>query len=100
MANREIMEDRDTCSHHCKGIEVPTDDEVAVLNAMRALKDRVKGLKKKISEIRSSGNGHQGEELSGLENMLAQLKVEWNGLDKKREEAARERMIILGHEET
>ena len=94
----EIKEIGDTCSHHCGGSEVPTEDEVVVLNEMRALKDRVKSIKKKMSEISSSDDGSKREVLEGLESDLARFKTEWNNLDARRQEAARQRMIILGHE--
>ncbi|MFH1490255.1 MAG: hypothetical protein ABII06_15225 [Pseudomonadota bacterium] len=98
MMINDIKDNADTCSHHCKGLEVPTDDEVAVLNEMRALKDQVKSIKRKISGISPSGDGSKKEDLAGLESDLARLKIEWKDLDAKRQEAARQRMIILGHE--
>jgi hypothetical protein len=88
-----------SCKNYCKGIAVPTDDEVEALGAMKALKLRVRGIKKKISEI-SRGNEEGGAgSLSALEEELLVLKEEWNRLEEKRRNAARERMILLGHEE-
>lgn len=95
----DMKDNADTCSHHCKGLEIPTDDEVAVLNEMRALKDRVKSIKREILEINSSGDGSKKEFLEGLKSDLVRFKSEWNDLDSKRQEAARQRMILLGHEE-
>lgn len=81
----------------CKKLDVPSEDEVVALNAMRAIKDRVRDLKKRLSEISESG-GDENEILK-LEKELAGLKAQWNAWEEKREKAARERMILLGHEE-
>jgi predicted nuclease with TOPRIM domain len=75
----------------CKRLEVPSEDEVVALNAMRAIKDRVRDLRKRLSEI--------SESILELEQEMAELKVQWNDWEEKREKAARERMILLGHEE-
>ena len=99
MTINDIKENAETCSHHCGGLEVPTDDEVAVLNEMRELKNQVKSIKGKISEISSSDDDSKKEDLAGLEGNLASLKKKWDDLDARRQEAARQRMIILGHEE-
>jgi len=81
----------------CKRLEVPSEDEVVALNAMRAIKDRVRDLRRKLSEISESG-GDKSKILK-LEKEMAELKVQWNDWEEKREKAARERMILLGHEE-
>jgi len=39
------------------------------------------------------------ESMRELEREMTQLKAEWNEWGKKRKEAARKRMILLGHEE-
>ena len=83
----------------CKPIEVPTEDELAALNAMRTIKDRSKGIKKRLSEISSPDGDGNAEKVLELEREMAQLKAEWREWEEKRKDAARERMILLGHEE-
>ena len=87
------------CETACKGIEVPTDDEVEALNAMKILKFRVRKIKNEISEISSDKKREDKSGLSRLERDLIMLKKEWDQWEEKRKKAARERMILLGHEE-
>ena len=93
------MEKSTSCEKACKGIEVPTDDEVEALNAMKTLKLRVREIKKKISEISLNKKRGDRSGLSRLERDLSLLKKEWDQWEEKRKKAARERMILLGHEE-
>jgi hypothetical protein len=86
-------------SKSCKPIEVPTEDEVVALNAMRTIKDRSKEIKKRISAISSLEGEGNTDEVSKLEREMAELKAEWTEWEEKRKDAARERMILLGHEE-
>lgn len=86
------------CGKICKGVEVPTGDEVAALNAMRTIKDRVRALKKELSESSSPDGDESDEKTSELQKELSRLKAEWREWERKREEAARVRMILLGHE--
>ena len=79
----------------CKPIEIPTDDEVKALNALRDIKDRVRSLKNLM--IEKDNNSGYGEGKEKLESELLKLKTEWKEWEKKREYAARERMIALGH---
>lgn len=79
----------------CKPIEIPTDDEVKALNALREIKDRVRSLKNII--IEKANNGHSREGKEKVESELLELKTLWKEWDKKREFAAKERMIALGH---
>jgi hypothetical protein len=83
----------------CKGIDVPTDNEVEALSAMKALKIRVREIKKKISGISLTNKKGKNESLLALEKDLMRIKEEWDRWDKKRSKAARERMVLLGHEE-
>ena len=99
MAKKDDIQEAGECDRTCRGIDVPTEDELVALNAMRAVKNRVRGLKKRLSEIRSSGRDEDIEEILNLERQIAQLKVEWNAWEEKREKAAKERMVLLGHEE-
>ena len=68
------------------------------LNAMRAIKARVRGLKRRLSEISSLDKDDHNEEAFKLEEEMAELKAEWNEWEEKRKKAARERMILFGHE--
>ena len=93
------MKDISSCKDQCKPIKVPSEDEIMALNAMRSIKDRVRGLKKRLSGILSHGVDEDAAERLMLEKELAQLRKEWNEWEKKRIEAARQRMILLGHED-
>jgi hypothetical protein len=64
------------------------------LNRLREIKKRVRELKKEMALI-TSDSYH--EERSRSEGELIELKKEWEVWEKKRDEAARERMIALGH---
>ena len=99
MAKRGHMEGSNEGDSCCKKLEVPSDDELVALDAMRVIKTRVRDLKKRLSEISSSDKGEPDEEASKLEKEMAELKVEWNEWEEKRKKAAHERMTLLGHEE-
>ncbi len=89
-------EEADSC---CKKMEVPSDDEVVALNAMKAIKERVRNLKTRLSEISSSHKGEDKAEALELKKEVLALKAQWNDWEEKRKRAAKERMILLGHEE-
>ena len=83
----------------CPGrIEVPTDAETAILAEMKTVKERVRELKRRLNQLTASGSGENTHE-AVLKQELARFKAEWAALDRKRQAAARERMIRLGHEE-
>lgn len=98
MVKKDDIQEASECDRSCKGIDVPTEDEMVALNAMRAIKNHVRDLNKRLSEISSSGRDEDIEEILNLEREIAQLKVEWNEWEEKREKAAKERMFLLGHE--
>lgn len=85
------------CVEGCHKVEVPSDDEVVALDAMRTIKDRVREIKRDISDL--SDIEKDGSMKRELENEMIRLKAEWKEWEKKREKAARVRMILLGHEE-
>lgn len=87
------------CETSCKQVEVPTADEVEVLNAMREVKERARSIKGQISKLSAAREASEMEERSRLEKEMARLKSEWDRLEERRNEAARERMVLLGHEE-
>ncbi|MGD8229142.1 MAG: hypothetical protein PVH82_14830 [Desulfobacteraceae bacterium] len=88
-------EEVDSC---CKKMEVPSEDEVAALNAMRAIKEKVRDLKTRLSDISSSSREEDKGEALALEQRLETLRAEWNEWEEKRKKAAKQRMIFLGHE--
>ena len=90
-----VSEEVDSC---CKKMEVPSEDEVVALNAMRAIKDRVRDLKTRLSQVSSSQKNEHRAEVLALQEKMAKLKVEWNEWEEKRKKAAKDRMILLGHE--
>ena len=79
----------------CKPMDIPTDDEVKALNRLREIKKRVRELKKELSLMSSDVSFN--EQRTRVDNELLELKKEWKEWEKKRDEAARERMIALGH---
>ena len=82
----------------CGGVEVPTEEEVAALKALRQIKDRVRELKERRLEL-SSQEGSEGmTNAIAVEREMAELKVKWEEWEEKRQAAARRRMILLGHE--
>ncbi len=84
----------------CPGqMEVPTPKEQEALGAMRSIKERVREMKGRLSRLKDTGPGRDVVKIADLENELARLKTEWDLWEEKRRAAARERMIILGHEE-
>ncbi len=99
MVRKDENEKTNECREYCKGVEVPSEDEVEALSAMRSIKGRVRDLKKKLSELSSSDRDENIEEILALEKEMVRLKAQWNGWEERRKKAARERMIMLGHEE-
>ena len=97
----------------CWGNYVPlTRDEEAILAQMRTVKAKVTETKRRLEELESrngfkpvSGDAVNGaateEQTEWLEQKknLDTLRQEWRQLDEKRQEAARFRMKILGHED-
>ena len=93
------LEGKAACGHSCKKIDVPTEEEVGALNELRCIKERVRELKKKISELSAGLVAGTREDLIQLEEQMEDLKQEWLTWEERRQQAARERMIILGHEQ-
>jgi hypothetical protein len=78
----------------CKMMDLPSDDEMTALDAMRGIKEKVRTLKKQLSEA----GRPDGDKRSALESEMKKLKAEWKQWEQKRKEAERVRMIVLGHE--
>jgi len=84
----------------CPGkMEVPTEKETEALGAMKSIKEQVRALKKRLASLNASDSNEEVDEILTKENELVRLKVDWNRWEEKRKAAAKERMIILGHEE-
>jgi hypothetical protein len=93
------LEGKSACVHSCKKIDVPTDEEVCALNELRCIKERMRDLKKKISDLSAGLVAGTRDDLMILETQMEDLKEEWLSWEEKRQQAAKERMIILGHEQ-
>jgi len=84
----------------CSADFVPlTRDEEAILARMRAVKARVAEVKHEIRELEGRANGESLEHLGERNERLEALRCEWQELDRQRQEAARFRMQVLGHED-
>lgn len=95
----DLDKNRVECEKACRKIEVPTEQELKALNALRAIKTQVRDLKSRILDLTEDHGREKGQEIKMLENQLATLKEEWIAWEGKRREAARLRMIMLGHED-
>ena len=83
----------------CPGkMEIPTKKEQEALGAMKSIKERVREIKRRLSELKDFGPGQDAVEKPALEKELDRLKTKWDQWEEKRKAAAKERMIILGHE--
>lgn len=100
-------------TNECDGNYVPlTRDEEAILARMREVKAKVAELKNRLREL-ESGDGFQMPvedpdecQLSAAQSTWLEqtqkmeiLRTEWRELDEQRQEAARFRMKVLGHED-
>lgn len=80
----------DGCEKTCRPMEVPTEREKEALDALRRIKQEVRRLKESLA-------GDPGRE--DLRRELESLRAEWETWRTRQEEAARERMVLLGHED-
>ena len=84
----------------CQGkLKVPTEKEREALAAMKSIKGEVRALKKRLAALKASGRDENTGEILELEKELAHLKVDWDKWEQKKQKAAKERMILLGHKE-
>lgn len=84
----------------CPGkVEVPTEEEREALAAMRSIKERVRQLKGYLAEQKALGRDKDRRNIGEIREELLGLKKDWDRWEKKRKQAAKERMILLGHEE-
>jgi chromosome segregation ATPase len=83
----------------CTGqIEVPTPRERKALSAMKSAKERARRIKGRLNELDAEKGREPSNEMVSLEAELARLKERWKALEKERDAAAKERMVLLGHE--
>lgn len=89
----------DSCAGVCGPREVPSAEEKEALDALRSIKMRVRELKalQGAGTHEASGNVARGN--NDLRQELERLRKEWKLWEGKRAEAARKRMILLGHED-
>ncbi len=84
----------DNTSQCCREIQVPTQEEVAALDAMREIKKRARLLKDRMQGLELAS----GEKIA-LKEEIDRLKADWNRWEEKRKAEAKRRMILLGHED-
>lgn len=81
-------------SGHTPSLSFMTERELRVLASMRRMKQEVQKVK---AELRESERQGSWEDVPALQGHLAELRAEWKKMDREREEAAEERMRLLGH---
>jgi ABC-type phosphate transport system auxiliary subunit len=100
MSNKDATEGTFPKAETCPGkIEIPTEKEKQALAALKSIKERVRAIKKRLGKLEGSGSDSHGAERSNLEEELKALKTDWDAWEERRKKAAKERMILLGHEE-
>jgi hypothetical protein len=89
------LDNENTCTGK---MEIPTPREREALAAMKSTKERVREIKKRLDELDAFKNDSHAEEIASLEGELDRLKQTWNSWETQRAAAAKERMVLLGHE--
>jgi len=67
-----------------------SNEEAALLAAMRRLRERSLKIRRELKGAKTGDRAH-------LEAEIDELRDEWRALAKRREEAFRQKMIMLGH---
>ena len=67
-----------------------SNEEAALLAAMRGLRERSLELRRELKGVKTGDR-------TRLETEIDELRVQWKALAKRREEAFRQKMIMLGH---
>lgn len=88
-----------SCGGACGPKEVPSAEEKEALDALRAIKKRVRALKAQMKNGAPQPNEKASESDQDPHQELERLRSEWETWEAKRIEAARNRMILLGHED-
>jgi hypothetical protein len=78
---------------------VPSAEEKEALDALRSIKERVRALKARQGTHAPQPAESASEGESDIQQELERLRTEWETWEAKRIEAARNRMILLGHED-
>lgn len=99
MGDTYELEAKGKCENHCRRIQVPTEEELVALNAMRAIRREAKLLKEQLQSLPETNGPDSLTERIELQKKLDRYKLEWNGWEEKRKAAAKRRMVLLGHEE-
>ena len=74
MVKKDPIEGANECKITSKVIEVPTEDKLVTLNAMKSIKARVRDLKMRLAEISSSERDKKAGKI---------LKLEKNGTTQR-----------------
>lgn len=83
----------------CPGpIEVPTEAEREALKALKSIKERRRTLKERIASLQGTNRSEDAATLLQLEEEMVELRTEWKRWEAKKQKAAKERMVLLGHE--
>lgn len=90
--------DLDTVNTCTGKMEIPTPREREALAAMKSTKERVREIKKRLDVLDALKTDSNAEEITSLEGELDHLKQTWDSWETQRAAAAKERMILLGHE--
>lgn len=69
-----------------------SNEEAALLATMRRVREDALALRRELATV-------PAEERTGLERRLAELRVEWEALARRREAAYHRKMVMLGHAE-
>lgn len=85
-----VQIESDSAAPSCSPKTYVSNEEVALLNAMRELREQSKELKEKMRDAEPERRSH-------LESRLGDLRAEWEGLAARREKAFTRKMIMLGH---
>ncbi len=84
----------------CPGqVQVPTPKELASLDAMRDIKERVRRLKNERRNVVAKRSAESADYISALDYEMDRLKKKWKTVEGKWKADVQERMIYLGHEE-
>lgn len=84
-----------TCAPEAPCTAYVSNEESAVLAAMRSLKRQAAPLKARLAQAR--GEGRPAADLAVVEAELAALREAWQRLADRREAAYRRKMVMLGH---
>ena len=85
-----IQTDLDEGEPSCSPKIYVSNEEAALLAAMRDLRDRSSKLKKEMRNAKP-------ERRSQLESEVEEMRAKWKGLSAQREKAFVRKMIMLGH---